>query len=115
MNNIRQFREAKGMSQKDLASVLNVSQQAVYKYEKELSFPSVDVLQALGRCFSVPVDDVMGHPGVEISKERVKYSVELDRDEYLLVTKYRSLSLNKRKTFNKMVDSIYNAYNGMFD
>ena len=115
MNNIRQFRESKGLTQRELASMLNVSQQAIYKYEKELSYPSVDMLHALSKCFRVPVDDVMGKPNCSITADRAKYSVELERDEYLLITKYRALSVNKRKTFNKMLDSIYNSYNGMFD
>ena len=115
MNNIRRFRESKGMTQRDLAKYLNVTQQTIYKYENEIASPSIATLQALSDCFRVSVDDIMGDFEVDISQHSGKYNVALEKDEYLLVTKYRSLSLNKRKTFNKMLDSIYNAYNGLFD
>ena len=115
MNNIRRFRESKGMTQRELAECINVTQQTIYKYENGITTPGIEVLQALSECFRVSVDDIIGNYEIDFSSEGGNYTVALDREEYKLVIKYRSLTLNKRKTFSRILDSIYNSYNGIFD
>ena len=57
---IRLLRQAKGFSQEALAAHLNVSRQAVSKWEKGLSHPDTENLLALAALFGVSADELAG-------------------------------------------------------
>ena len=57
--NIRKLRKAKGITQEELAGAVNVSFQAVSKWENGGS-PDVEMLPALARTFGVSIDELMG-------------------------------------------------------
>lgn len=54
------LRKGKQMSQQDLADALNVSRQAVSRWEVGIATPSLDNLLALSKLFEVPVEEIMG-------------------------------------------------------
>lgn len=54
------LRKDKRMSQQDLAEALNVSRQAVSRWEVGTSSPGMDNLLALSKLFGVPTDELMG-------------------------------------------------------
>ena len=54
------LRKEKRMSQQDLAEALNVSRQAVSRWEVGIAIPSKDNLLALSKLFGVPADELMG-------------------------------------------------------
>lgn len=54
------LRKDKRMSQQDLAEALNVSRQAVSRWEVGIAIPSMDNLLALSKLFGVPTDELMG-------------------------------------------------------
>ena len=54
------LRKEKRMSQQDLAEALNVSRQAVSRWEVGIAIPSMDNLLALSKLFGVPADELMG-------------------------------------------------------
>ena len=49
-------RKKKGISQEDLANALNVSRQAVYKWESSQSVPDMDKIVALSSYFNITTD-----------------------------------------------------------
>lgn len=51
--NIRNYRKAKGLSQEELASKLNVVRQTVSKWEKGLSVPDSELLIVLAEALDV--------------------------------------------------------------
>lgn len=53
---IQKLRKEKGLSQEELADVVNVSRQAVSKWESEQSLPDVDKIIALSEYFGVSTD-----------------------------------------------------------
>ena len=57
------LRKDKRMSQQDLAEALNVSRQAVSRWEVGIAIPSMDNLLALSKLFGVPTDELMGGSG----------------------------------------------------
>lgn len=57
---IYQLRKAAGMSQEQLAECLEVSRQAVSKWETDQSVPETEKLAALSRVFSVSADMLLG-------------------------------------------------------
>lgn len=59
--NIKRLRRSKGMTQEELAGVLNISNAAVSKWERGDSLPDISMLFPLADYFGVSVDTLMGH------------------------------------------------------
>lgn len=57
--NIKKLRKAKGMTQEDLADAVNVSFQAVSKWENG-GAPDLEMLPLLANTFGVTIDELMG-------------------------------------------------------
>lgn len=57
---LRNLREAHRLSQLELACILDVSQQAVSKWEIGDSLPTTKALQALSDYYGVPTDCILG-------------------------------------------------------
>ena len=57
---IIRIREENGLTQEQMAERLFVTRQAISKYERGLSCPSLDVLRLLCKEFNVNMDDLLG-------------------------------------------------------
>ena len=55
-NKIVKLRKAKGMTQSDLGKELNVTYQAVSKWERDESQPDFDTICKIAKIFGVPID-----------------------------------------------------------
>lgn len=69
--NLKQIRKEKGISQEELAEQLEVSRQAVSKWEQGAGYPEVEKLIALSHIFNVSLDSLL-------SEEAVKSSSNVD-------------------------------------
>jgi transcriptional regulator with XRE-family HTH domain len=58
-DNIRKQREAKGLTQKDLADKLFVTPQAISRWEKGAVEPSVETLKQMAALFGTSIDDLV--------------------------------------------------------
>jgi transcriptional regulator with XRE-family HTH domain len=56
---IRNKRQALGMSQKDLAEVLNISDKAVSKWERGKTFPDISMLIPLSEALEISLYDLL--------------------------------------------------------
>jgi len=54
------FRKAKGLTQDDIAAKVNVSSQAVSKWENDINMPDVGILLTLGDILGVSTDELLG-------------------------------------------------------
>ena len=82
-NFIAQQRKALGMTQKDLAERLHITDKAVSKWERGLSYPDVTLLEPLADVFGLGVEELVackereGEEAVsvlmDISKESLRY------------------------------------------
>lgn len=68
------LRKAKGMTQKDLAELLNVSDKAVSRWEREESMPDISLIPVLAEIFEVSCDELLR--GERILNERPAESDE---------------------------------------
>lgn len=59
-DNLRTARKEKNISQEDLAEMLNVSRQAVSKWEQGEGFPEADKLLPLAKALNISLDYLMG-------------------------------------------------------
>ena len=71
--NIAKYRKAKGFTQEELGANLGVTNQAVSKWESEVSMPDVMLLPEIAKALNITLDDLYG-----IAKEPEKISCSAD-------------------------------------
>ncbi len=57
---IRALRKNKGWTQMQLAEQLHISDKAVSKWERGISFPDIELMEELAQVFQVDVADIIG-------------------------------------------------------
>ncbi len=108
VKNLRLLREEKGLSQQALAEMLNISQQAVFKYEKSSNEPDISTLIKLANIFEVTVDYLIGN--TEIRERNAKSSaVMLTEQETAHIKLWRSLPNNIQNNFDTLISSIHST------
>ena len=76
---LTKLRKEKGLNQEELAQELNVSRQAVSKWESNNSYPETDKIIQICKIFNVSMDELIGLK--EVSKEKQEqdiYSMQID-------------------------------------
>lgn len=74
--NIRAFRQKKGMTQEELASRLHVVRQTVSKWEKGLSVPDAELLIRLAEVLEVSVAQLLGGEAETATEEKSDAMIE---------------------------------------
>ena len=69
------LRKGKGLSQEDLANELNVSRQAVSKWESNSAYPETEKILAICKLFDVSMDELMGLKVKSIKNEKKVFTV----------------------------------------
>lgn len=67
--NIKKYRHRKEMTQSQLASVFDVSEQAVSRWENGNTYPDITLLPALADYFGITIDELMGMENYKDEKE----------------------------------------------
>lgn len=88
--NIKKFRNAKDISQEDLAKKLNVTRQAISSWENGKTQPDLDMLMALSKALEVEMTEIIyGHKQTDeygiSKKDRIKRSILLIAPFIILV------------------------------
>lgn len=73
-NLITQLRKSKGMTQKDLADKMNVTDKAVSKWERNLSCPDINSLPFLAETLGVSVEELLN-----TTKKEEKANEKIDK------------------------------------
>lgn len=60
-NNLREIRKQKNISQEGLAELLNVSRQAISKWEQDIGYPEMEKLLLLSKELDVSLDYLVGN------------------------------------------------------
>lgn len=74
--NIKAFRQKKGMTQEELASRLHVVRQTVSKWEKGLSVPDAELLIRLAEVLEVSVAQLLGGEAETATEEKPDAMIE---------------------------------------
>ena len=74
--NLKKFRKAKGLSQEELATKINVVRQTISKWEKGLSVPDSEMLVTLSEVLETPVSTLLGETVVEAQADDLKAIAE---------------------------------------
>lgn len=97
MKHLKELREEKKLSQQKLATIINVSQQSIYKYENGLAEPDFDTLRNLANYFDVSVDYLIDNTDIRQKYEHLT-DEKLNDLEYRLVTEFRKLPSDLKHT-----------------
>ena len=83
------LRKAKGLSQLQLAEKMNVSRQAISKWEGGTAVPSTDNLKYLGRLYDVPLEYLLN----DDAPEPIRANRELPRETSITKERKRTPAL----------------------
>lgn len=97
--NIGKYREARGMSQKELAQRLGVVPSRISNWETGANCPTIDILFEVCEILSVSINDIYGvYPD---SKLILQY------DEKELIEKYRLLDAEAKEMVNSFLENAF--------
>lgn len=103
MKKLKELRTAKGISQQDLADIIHVTQQSIFKYEHDMAEPDLDLIIACAKYFDTSVDYLIGYSDVPIRYEMYP-SESITPFEHRLLEYYRRLSPNIKRLIEGVVD-----------
>lgn len=78
---IRRLRKEQNLTQEELAEQLNISAQAISKWESEINMPDISQVVPLANFFGVPTDILFGVYGKDTKKEIEKILAEINEIE----------------------------------
>ena len=110
--NLKELRTRRGLSQKALADSVNVSQTAIYHWEKGERKPKGDQIISLANALDVSIEELMGYSTHSIDKESVNNLASLfsfleektqNQGELSILRKYRKLnSIGKEEAIKRV-------------
>ena len=102
LEKLKTLRAKNGVTQRQLAEAIGVSQQSINKYENQNIEPDISTLIAMAEYFNTTVDYLVGR--TELSDEPV-YSLNLTGEEINLVNNYRTLSPKEKESINLILEN----------
>ncbi len=91
MKNLKFLRTKQNLSQQELANILHVSQQSIYKYENGITTPDVNTLIDMADYFHTSIDYLVGYSTIPHKIEPVT-ETSLNKQELAVIENYRKLS-----------------------
>ena len=79
------LRKAKGLSQMKLAEMMNVSRQAISRWEVGAAVPSTDNLKFLGRLYDVPLEYLLHDDAPEPVHQETEKNSNTDKKRLILI------------------------------
>lgn len=79
------LRKAKGLSQMKLAEMMNVSRQAISRWEVGSAVPSVDNLKYLGRLYDVPLEYLLHDDASEPVHQEAEKISDTGKKRWILI------------------------------
>lgn len=96
---LKQLRESKGLTQKELGEQLNYTYQNISKWEKDLSVPKLDTLIEISKFFSVSIDSL-------VFEKNIETDIEIDIDNDSVELKDVDITYVDKPTINKLINNI---------
>ena len=91
--NLESLRKQKGWSQDDLADKLNLTRQAVSKWETGSSKPDIDNVKNISQLFSVKIDDLLNNEVVEDKAVTLNVEKKEKRENIIKTIKFAIIAL----------------------
>jgi len=104
IKNLKKLRQENGISQKQLADTVMVSQQSINKYENHGVEPDINTLTQIADYFQVSIDYLVGRVEIKELATKLKSS-DLTSSEVELVKNFRKLKCNQKKCILSLLNS----------
>lgn len=104
-NRIRELRRSHNMSQEALGTIINTTQQAVSKMEKDTCAISTDLLISMARYFNVTTDYILGLSDI---KRDLSGQIRMNQC-YDIVLRYNNLTDTNKKTLQCLLKRLEQA------
>lgn len=99
---ISELRKEKGLTQKEIGDMLNITDNSVSKWERGINAPDIYCLQTLADLFQVTVPELLNG-----ERKFKKKEIDLENHKKVLEVKNVSKSFGKRKVLNKISFDVY--------
>lgn len=98
--NLKAIRIKRGMTQDELAELLNTSKQVISRYENGQRYPKISAAARIAKALGVSLAELNGDP----QPQPVYHSSTLSPDETRLVELYRSLNADGKRSLMKQAE-----------
>lgn len=105
-NNIKKFRNKKGLTQKELAKKINVTHITIQNYENNRREPKIETLDKIAVALDIPVTHLLGITETDKNGMTVTYAVPKEMTE-----KYKSKELSEDEKKEYLVKYLKKLYN----
>lgn len=102
LDNLKQLRSARGISQKALADAIGVSQQSINKYENHNIEPDIQTLCKIADYFGISVDYLVGRIAENNSNDLLP---SLNVNERAMIRAFRRLTQKQQDAVCTVIDS----------
>lgn len=103
---LKELRIEKGLSQKGLGEILQVSQQSINKYENHNVIPDIETLIAMSNFFETSIDYIVGNTKIKNKIEPTnRYDLNIDEKEIIDI--YRELNTKDKSNFKIIIKTIH--------
>ena len=107
--NIAELRKKRGLSQEELACMLDITFRAVSKWENQLSCPDIALIPKIAEIFQVSIDFLFGQ---EEKKTMEKHSTEWPNDNNLYAVIFQGHQILKKEEITDDLSQIELKYDG---
>lgn len=94
MDNLKEIRERKNLTQVRLSIDMEVSQELISQYERGISFPTISNLIKLANFFNCSTDYLLG---LTSNPKKITSLNNIELENQILIEKYHSLSREKQE------------------
>ena len=102
LTTLRKLREEKGITQKQLADVISVSQQSINKYENHNIEPDISTLKLLSAYFDTSIDYLVGNTALR-RKNEIVYKYDLNDGEKQIIDNFRKLNSEQKEAIGSLL------------
>jgi len=114
---LKEIRKIKGLSQKELGDILDLGQTTIANYEKNIRFPSPEILVRIANIFDETIDQLLGRiEGKELSPfdedelsiiKETTYRFLMDEDEKETIDYITSLEINSQERVIQLYENVF--------
>lgn len=87
---IKELRKSKGLTQQQLADMVNVTKVSICCYEKGTRFPNIETFCDLVRCLETTPNYLLGMDVNVIAESEESYVVSIQKEELELIKEFRN-------------------------
>ena len=102
---IKELRKERNLTQKELGEKINITDKAISKWERGISFPDIAVLKDLADFFNVDVSELLN------GKRGTKQEIDVEKTIQEAIEKYKNAEEKRKEKIQKSKNKIGNSIN----